>query len=747
MADSVQRLESGRTQLAGVSSLPQPNMNFGQQRPELEFQAQADASTNLSRVISNLSSSMFSQAERLATAAGEEFVLSNPQDIKAIQASIDGDKANFKRQFSINAFSTAVNSLQGSELAAGAEIEYLNKVNSIHKKIQTRKNADGSEYVVDTAKIAEELKAQADGWSSAIAQYSTDGSYKFRATAAVRGNEIIKIAAKAESERAAIINRVKVGKYIDEFRGVLDIILKEGPLIDSNTKMPVVNPETGEVVSVDYKIRAYQEALINRALALGGIDAATFAAEAATTLISETKLAYLENAVNADPFIIGGDRVKLADTINNKNLPANLQSIYDSLPLADQKKAKDMMLGTIQANNDNKIKDRAAQKFARDQEIAQLSLEFVDKFTIPERLLEIEARYREIIAEDPSVASYTTLLALKKAATEDAVDDSISVGKLKDLLMDKDASVNTNAKILDWASRNGVTAKTALEEANRYLPREKYNEEKEGKLLKLKFHLETKKPYTFKSGRARAIATIEDYQSAIKDIGLSPQDVPESFINALTQAAKTETSVKDYATLLQAINNNSITEPMQVYDAIKANNYIISDEKAFSLMSDVEQKNRQLQSDIRRNAKLLADTNGTSTHDRARRAKRYGDNIQKEIDKARSAGNPINIDEATLIVEERENKSDRQKKIVKANSDLTELLATRNMKFSDIQPANGKSIFTKNEGQIVEVTKTFEEDLITRLRARGASQGTAATEAARIIQLLKIGEQLSRENR
>ena len=168
MADPVQRLESGRTQLAGISALPQPNMNFGQQRPELEYQARADASTNLSRMISNLSSSMFSQAEKLATAAGEEFVLSNPQDIKAIQASIDGDTANFKRQFSINAFSTAVNSMQGSELAAGAEIEYLNKVNSIHQKIQTGKNADGSEYVVDTAKIAEELKAQAEAIMAAM---------------------------------------------------------------------------------------------------------------------------------------------------------------------------------------------------------------------------------------------------------------------------------------------------------------------------------------------------------------------------------------------------------------------------------------------------------------------------------------------------------------------------------------------------------------------------------------------------
>ena len=747
MADPVQRLESGRTQLAGVSSLPQPNMNFGQQRPELEFQAQADASTNLYRVISNLTSSMFSQAERLATAAGEEFVLSNPQDIKSIQASIDGDKTNFKREFSLNAFSAAVNSMRGSELAAGAEIEYLNKVNSIYQRIQTGKDGNGNDYVVDTAKIAEELKAQTDGWSSAIAQYSTDGSYKFRATAAVRGNELIKVAAKSESQKAALINRVKSGKYIEEFRGVLNIILKEGPLIDSNTKQPLIDERTGEAVTIDYKIRAAQEALLNRVLALGGVDSATFAAETTNALISETKFAFLENAVIADPFIIGGDRVTLADTLNNKKLPANLQHIFDSLSLADQKKAKDLMLGTIQANSDNKAKDRAVRKIVLDQEIADLSLEFVNKSTTPERALEIEARYKQIVGEDSSVASYTTLLALKKAATEDAVDDSISVGKLKDLLMDKDPLVNNNAKILEWAAANNVTAKTALEEANRYLPKEKYNEEKEGNLLKLKFHLETKKPFKFKSGKVRVIATVEDYQSAIKDIGLKPDEVPDSFINALTQAAKTETDLKQLATLLQGINSGDITDPMQIYDTIKARGYLISDEKAESLMNRVEEKNRQRQGDIRRNAKSLADANGTSPRDKSRRERKYGTEIEKEIDAARNAGKPIDIDEAARIIEERESKSDRQKKIVKANSDLTELLSTRNMKYVDILPANGKSIFTKNEGPIVEVTKTFEEDLIARLRARGASQGTAASEAARIIQLLKIGEQLSRENR
>jgi hypothetical protein len=321
------------------------------------------------------------------------------------------------------------------------------------------------------------------------------------------------------------------------------------------------------------------------------------------------------------------------------------------------------------------------------------------------------------------------------------------VGKLKDLLMDKDPLVNNNAKILEWAAANNVTAKTALEEANRYLPKEKYNEEKEGNLLKLKFHLETKKPFKFKSGKVRVIATVEDYQSAIKDIGLKPDEVPDSFINALTQAAKTETDLKQLATLLQGINSGDITDPMQIYDTIKARGYLISDEKAESLMNRVEEKNRQRQGDIRRNAKSLADANGTSPRDKSRRERKYGTEIEKEMDAARNSGKPIDIDEAARIVEERESKSDRQKKIVKANSDLTELLSTRKMTFADIQPANGKSIFTKNEGPIVEVTKTFEEDLIARLRARGASQGTAASEAARIIQLLKIGEQLSRENR
>jgi hypothetical protein len=690
---------------------------------------------------------MFSQAERLATAAGEEFVLSNPQDIKAIQASIDGDKTDFKRKFSMNAFSAAVNSMQGSELAAGAEIEFLNKVNSIYQRIQTGKDGNGNDYVVDTAKIAEELKAQTDGWSSAIAQYSTDGSYKFRATAAVRGNELIKVAAKSESQKAALINRVKSGKYIEEFRGVLNIILKEGPLIDSNTKQPLIDERTGEAVTIDYKIRAAQEALLNRVLALGGVDSATFAAETTNALISETKFAFLENAVIVDPFIIGGDRVTLADTLNNKKLPANLQHIFDSLSLADQKKAKNLMLEAIQANYDNKTKDRAAQKFARDQEIAQLSLEFVNKFTNSARLLEIEARYIEIIAEDPSVASYTTLLALKKAATEDLVDDSISVGKLKDLLMDKDPALNNNAKILEWAAANNVTAKTALEEANRYLPKEKYNEERESKLLKFKFHLETKKPYVFKSGKARVIRTVEDYNAAISDLNLKKEDIPESFISSLVQAAKAETSLKDYGTLLQSINNGDITNPMQIYSSIETNKFLISEENARSLMERVEEKNRQRQGDVRRSAQSLANANGTSPRDKSRRENRYESEIETEIEKARNAGKPIDIKEAERIVEERENKSDRQKKIVKANSDLTELLSTRNMTYADLLPANGKPIFTKNEGQIIEVTETFKVELLKRLEARGASQGTAVNEAARIIQLLKITEQLSRENR
>jgi hypothetical protein len=143
----------------------------------------------------------------------------------------------------------------------------------------------------------------------------------------------------------------------------------------------------------------------------------------------------------------------------------------------------------------------------------------------------------------------------------------------------------------------------------------------------------------------------------------------------------------------------------------------------------------------------LADANGTSPRDKSRRERKYGTEIEKEMDAARNSGKPIDIDEAARIVEERESKSDRQKKIVKANSDLTELLSKRNMTFAEISPANGKPIFTKNEGPIVEVTETFKAGLVERLRSRGASQGTAASEANSIIQLLRITEQLSRENR
>ncbi len=102
MADPVRRLQSGNVAVTGISSLPQPNMNFGTQRPEIAYQAAADASSSLGKVISNLSASMFERAGRLSEEAALEFVMENPPNLAQLDAMSKGDPNAFKRNFSLN---------------------------------------------------------------------------------------------------------------------------------------------------------------------------------------------------------------------------------------------------------------------------------------------------------------------------------------------------------------------------------------------------------------------------------------------------------------------------------------------------------------------------------------------------------------------------------------------------------------------------------------------------------------------
>lgn len=112
MADPIRRLQSGNIAVTGISNLPQPNMNFGSQRPEIAYQAQAEQVSTLGRVLSSLSTSMFGQAERMAEAAGAQFVMENPPNQDQLIAMSKGDPNAFKKNFAANAYQASIQSFK-----------------------------------------------------------------------------------------------------------------------------------------------------------------------------------------------------------------------------------------------------------------------------------------------------------------------------------------------------------------------------------------------------------------------------------------------------------------------------------------------------------------------------------------------------------------------------------------------------------------------------------------------------------
>ena len=152
MADRIPLIESGRVQVTGVSKLPQPNLDFGQRRPEIAYQAAGESATNLSRTLDSLSTRMFGQAANYADAAGEYFVANNPVDRTTLDAMSQGNAEKFKKEFTTNAFSAAVNKYRSNEASAHAESEFIDKVSKLQRAIETGFDEHGNIYEIDTKK-------------------------------------------------------------------------------------------------------------------------------------------------------------------------------------------------------------------------------------------------------------------------------------------------------------------------------------------------------------------------------------------------------------------------------------------------------------------------------------------------------------------------------------------------------------------------------------------------------------------
>jgi hypothetical protein len=68
------RTQGYRTQVQNVPGAATPSVSFGQRRPEIAFQAQANYQNNIAQAIDRMSNTLFGLSETFGQEAGQQYV-------------------------------------------------------------------------------------------------------------------------------------------------------------------------------------------------------------------------------------------------------------------------------------------------------------------------------------------------------------------------------------------------------------------------------------------------------------------------------------------------------------------------------------------------------------------------------------------------------------------------------------------------------------------------------------------------
>lgn len=731
MADPIQLLQPGRTQLADVSSLPQPNLNFGQRRPEIEFQAAAEASTTLSRTLSNLSTNMFGTAEKFAEAAGEEFVINNPISRKQLEAMSKGDPGKFKKEFSLNAYSAAIQRYRANEISAHAEVEIINKTNELQRKIELGRDAQGNAFEVNTKNITDELTALTKGWSDSLSQVSTDASYKYRATAATHANRVILAAAKKEDQLNFTKNKVKIVNDVEgNYTQTVTNIIRSGNAFSI---------ADNEYITVNELIQKEREALVSRAFGLGGIDGMNYAMERADKIETDIKIGVLEEAVLSRRKDIGGDSVALSAALQTGTLPADLQDIWNSLSVPQQKTARDKMIAQYDQLISLKTKDRNNRKDDATIAANNLKLDFLNRSTTDAQRLEITRKLEDISREFPEVIGAQTIrVDLPKLLKQEVEEDFEKVAQLNDKLRDKDPTLRTTQDVINWAKANSVKPSTALEMANRYLPKESGANDYSLRTGEVEYLIRTK---TVDPITKRVIKTPADAKAAYEARGLTLSDAPANLNALLVAQPEGESSVAD---VIDQIDRGFITTPTQLRSTLGGR--VVPVGTIDGLQKRIGDRRNLLESQASQGANTIADSSGAqSPKTKAKITVEAKQAIQdkhaamiKEWEDGGRKGEAPTIQDATREVQKRALSQAEQKQIDATKQSIVDnygpsgTVLPKSVKDAKIDLSAVRPSF--EPGDPVRVTANYRRVLTDMLKKGGASQAEIDSIVTAIIQ-------------
>jgi hypothetical protein len=258
MAEIIPRLEGGRAQLANVPGAVLPNVSMPSARTEVAYEAAGRYQGALSSTISQLSNQLFGLSEQIGQKAGLQFAAENGLTEEQLKAISKGDTSSISTGLGsdYNVFSAAVKKYRSMEVSSYAEIEARNELLKLHARAEAGEDISATDI---QAKVASILK----GPSESLAQIDPDASFKYRATVARMGGDIIKDVARMDARKQMAANAIKEGiNYNNQIREV-ELFL--------GGDMPI-NKATGAPYQPNQVIDALSEDLLNKALVLTGPD-------------------------------------------------------------------------------------------------------------------------------------------------------------------------------------------------------------------------------------------------------------------------------------------------------------------------------------------------------------------------------------------------------------------------------------------------------------------------------------------
>lgn len=209
----VQRIESGRMQIANVGNAPMQQV----QPRAVDYigpRAQSQASTAMAQILDRMSGFLFEQAGQMRQREGLEFAATNPITPEQVQAAKGGDVSSLgvsKNPISI--FGQAVQKARALELSGHFEMEGRNELVKLLSDIEAG--------TATSAQVTAKIASFSDGYGKSLSQIDPEAAFKFRATMATHGNTVLKAAYETELKQA---KNQRMAKFDADFDNVVTLL-------------------------------------------------------------------------------------------------------------------------------------------------------------------------------------------------------------------------------------------------------------------------------------------------------------------------------------------------------------------------------------------------------------------------------------------------------------------------------------------------------------------------------------------